>query len=240
MLHHTGRETMLLPVEWDENGWPVVNENKYITAEMQAEGEGDVRVQRSWRDDFTADAPAPRWAYLRNPDRSRYAFGGGLTLHGSADTLDDLGAPTFLAVRQQQFALRYETQMQLSGHADAAAGLTIFHTNEHHYELLARPAESGLAVQLRRRAVDMQTLSEPVVFENTGTLVLRIEAERMKYTFLAGPDASRLRVIGTGSTQLLSTECMNCTFTGCFAGMFAEGDCTAHFAYFSVEDAREA
>lgn len=92
MLHHTGRETMLLPVEWDENGWPVVNGNRYITAEMQVEGEGCVRVPRSWRDDFTDRAPAPRWAYLRNPDRSRYAFGDGLTLRGSTATLDDIGA----------------------------------------------------------------------------------------------------------------------------------------------------
>ena len=75
----------------------------------------------------------------------------------------------------------------------------------------------------------MRMLSEPVFFENTDTLVLRIEAERTKYTFLAGPDAAHLQVIGTGSTQLLSTECMNCTFTGCFAGLFAEGPCTAHF-----------
>lgn len=238
MLHHTGRETMLLPVEWDENGWPVVNGNRYITAEMQVEGEGCVRVPRSWRDDFTDRVPAPRWAYLRNPDRSRYAFGDGLTLRGSEATLDDIGAPTFLGVRQQQFALRYETRMQLSSERASAAGLTIFHTNEHHYELLAHPAENGLSVQLRRRVVDMQTLSEPVFFENTDTLVLRIEAERTKYTFLAGPDAAHLQVIGTGSTQLLSTECMNCTFTGCFAGMFAEGNCTAHFDYFSTEDGR--
>ena len=47
------------------------------------------------------------------------------------------------------------------------------------------------------------------------------QANRLRYTFLAGKAGEEMKEIGTGSTQLLSTECMNCTFTGCFAGMFA-------------------
>jgi alpha-N-arabinofuranosidase len=57
----------------------------------------------------------------------------------------------------------------------------------------------------------------------------------MKYTFFAGTDPEHLVQIGTGSTQLMSTEVMRCTFTGCFAGVFAEGDVTAAFSYFSAE-----
>lgn len=239
MLHHIGRETMLAPVEWDENGWPVVNGGEVITAAMQTEGEGKACVPGSWRDDFTAPEPAPRWSWLRNPNRDCYVFGDGLTLHGAADTLDEIGAPTFLGVRQQQFALCYETKMQLSKACTGCAGLTIFHTAEHHYDLLAYRQGNGCAVRLRRRVVDMQTQTVPIVFENTDTLVLRIQAERFRYTFYAGSDAAHLREISTGSTQLLSTECMNCTFTGCFAGMFAEGECTAKFKYFSAACAED-
>lgn len=77
--------------------------------------------------------------------------------------------------------------------------------------------------------------SEPVAFEGTDTLLLRIEADRRTYRFYAGTDGAEYILIGTGSTQLLSTECMNGTFTGCFAGMFAEGECRAHFASFKTE-----
>lgn len=35
MLHHTGRETMIAPVEWDEDGWPVVNGGKLIANPME-------------------------------------------------------------------------------------------------------------------------------------------------------------------------------------------------------------
>ena len=235
MLHHIGRETMIAPVTWDENGWPVVNDGNPMTPTMQMEGEGDVRTEKSWRDDFTAPEPAPRWSWVYSPDRTRYAFGDGLTLHGAADTLDQIGAPTFLGVRQQQFTLRYQTKMQLSGTESGCAGLTIFHTSQHHYDFYAQKQNGGCTVQLRRRVVDLEAKSKPVFFENTDTLLLRIDADRLTYTFYAGTDEAHLVKIGTGSTQLLSTECMNCTFTGCFAGMFAVGDCTAHFAYFSAE-----
>ena len=129
----------------------------------------------------------------------------------------------------------YETVLHLTGD-DGCAGITVFHTNQHHYDLLVKKQGSGLAVQLRRRAVDMETVSEPVVFENTDALTLRMEARRLLYTFIAGPDAEHLTEIGTGSSQLLSTEAMICTFTGCFAGMFAEGAVKAEFDYFSAKE----
>ena len=233
MLHHIGRETMLAPVTWDEDGWPVVYGGKLIESPMQTQGDGDVRVEINWRDDFSAPEPAPRWSWLRNPDRACYTFGHGLTLRGAADTLDDIGAPTFLGVRQQQFAVRYQTSMQLSGET-GRAGLTIFHTAEHHYDLYAQRQGSGCTVQLFRRVADMETRTESVIFADTDTLLLRIDADRHMYTFFAGVNEAHLVKIGTGSTQLLSTECMNCTFTGCFSGMFAEGNCTARFDYFAA------
>ena len=45
-----------------------------------------------------------------------------------------------------------------------------------------------------------------------------------------------MSLIGTGRTQLLSTEAMPCTFTGCFVGLFAEGEEEATFAYFAAEE----
>ena len=234
-LHHIGRETMLAPMVWDEDGWPVVNGGKAITASMTVEGAGDFTGWKNWRDDFAGEKFTPRWAWLRNPDMTKCSLGEqGLTIHGSSDTLSVGNNPTFLGVRQQQFAVRYEAPMALSG-TDGVAGLTIFHTNEHHYDLCVQTREGGVAVWLRRQVVDMFTESQPVFFENADQLILRVEADKMKYTFYAGRDEASLVQIGTGSSQLLSTEVMRCTFTGCFAGVFAEGDAQATFASFSCE-----
>ena len=232
-LHHIGRETMLAPMIWDEDGWPLVNCGKSVTASMTVEGAGDSIGWQNWRDDFGGSLN-PRWSFLRNPRMDKYSFcEGGLTLAGCSDTLNDR-YPTMLITRQQQFDLRYETEMSLSGTA-GQAGLTVFHTNEHHYDLCVKSQDGGCEVRLRRQVADIAAESAPVFFEGTEKLILRVDADKMKYTFFAGTDPEHLVQIGTGSTQLMSTEVMRCTFTGCFAGVFAEGDVTAAFSYFSAE-----
>lgn len=233
-LHHIGRETMLAPMVWDEDGWPVINGGKSVTAAMTVESAGDFMGHRDWKDDF-AGSLNPRWSFLRNPHTEKYGFGAaGLALTGCADTLSNGKNPTMLITRQQQFNLRYETEISLSG-AGGLAGLTVFHTNEHHYDLCVQPREAGCQVWLRRRVVDMEAESAPVCFDGADKLILRVDADKMKYVFFAGTDPEHLVLIGTGSTQLLSTEVMRCTFTGCFAGMFAEGDSQATFTYFSAK-----
>lgn len=233
-LHHIGRETMLAPLRWDDAGWPVVNEGKSVTAAMTGPGEGVGSVPNNWKDSFRGNTFAPRWSWLRNPDMTNYTLSqDGLTLRGSETTLDDIDTSTFLGIRQQQFDQRYETRMTLSGEG-GCAGITVFHTAEHHYDLCVRRRGAGCAVWLRKRVADMQTESGPVLFADTDTLVLRIDTDRHTYRFFAGPREDALVQIGTGRSQLLSTEAMPCTFTGCFAGLFAQGDTEAVFRYFSA------
>ena len=235
-LHHIGRETMLAPFTWDEEGWPVVNGGRSVPAIVEVAGDGDIRWDRSWREDFSSDTFHPRWTWLRNPEIERYALTEeGLVLTGSETTLSDIDTSTFLGVRQQQLDVVYETKLTLTGEG-GCAGIAIFHTAEHHYDLAVSQREGGLSAALRKQVADIFVETAPVFFENAESLVLRIRADRNLYTFLAGPDADHLAVIGTGRTQLLSTEAMPCTFTGCFAGLFAEGDARAAFRYFSAEE----
>lgn len=236
-LHHIGRETMLAPVTWGEDGWPIVNEGKPIERQMTVEGEGVATVQKNFYDDFSAPTLHPRWSFLRNPERANYSFGTeGAVLKGGKDELDTpLARPTFLGARQQQFDQRFEVELKLS-EGDGYAGSTIFHTNEHHYDLRVSREGTGCKVQLYRRAADMFVLSEAVVIEDTDTVILRIDSNKRTYTFYAGKDAEHLALIGTGSSQLLSTEVTVSTFTGCFMGIYAVGDVTAAFRYFTICD----
>ena len=231
-LHHIGRETMLAPMVWDEDGWPVINGGKSVTVTMTVEGAGDSIGWQNWRDDFSGSFH-PRWNWERNPNMANYQFvETGLTLAGCTDTLSEGRNPTLLMTRQQQFDLRYQTEIQISG--TGLAGLTIFHTNEHHYDLCVQAQEGGCKVWLRRQVADMFMESAPVFFDRSDNLTLRVDADKMMYAFYAGTGDDLVK-IGTGSSQLLSTEVMRCTFTGCFAGIFAEGETEAGFSYFSVE-----
>jgi alpha-N-arabinofuranosidase len=218
---------------WDEDGWPVVNGGKSVTATMTVEGTGNSMGLQNWRDDFAGPGYHPRWSWVRNPDMANYQTGDGITLKGCGHTLSDGTHPTALITRQNHLDLRYRTRVQVSG--SSIAGLTVFHTNEHHYDLCVQVRDNGLDVWLRRRAADMFMDSKPLFFENTNELTLQVEADKLMYVFSAGTGDENMVQIGTGSSQLLSTEVMRCTFTGCFAGIFAEGDAVAKFDYFSTD-----
>lgn len=236
MLHHIGRETMLAPVTWDENGWPVVNGGNPVLNPMSKEDMLASPQFSNWRDDFSEEKLHPRWTFLRNPKRGCYEWGKkGLILCGSDDLLDGMGSPTLLAVRQQQFAVEFDTEVEiLNIEEDAAVGVTVFHTCQHHYDLMLKKKNGKIAASLRRRVADILAESEPVWMEEEKVFRLRILSDRYQYSFYAGTDEENMKLIGTGSTQLLSTECMICTFTGCFEGMFVEGKAEACFHYCSV------
>jgi len=234
-LHHIGRETMLAEVTW-KDGWPLINSKEPVHALMEKDGSETYSVfENAFTDTF--ETVNPRWSWLRNPDMSHYHFGKGLVLEGSAVSLDDMASPVFIGVRQTQMELDAETEITVKG--NGTAGMSVFHTNEHHYDLCVSAQNGGLAVCLKRRAADMRMVSENHFFPDTDHVTLKVHAERNQYTFCAGIKEESLEVIGTGSTQLLSTEVMKGTFTGCFFGMFAEGNVKACFPYFILSESEE-
>lgn len=240
-LHHMGRETMLAPVAW-QDGWPVVNGGDPLEPAMAVEGYGPGEPPSvSFRDDFRGDALAPRYAHLWNPIAENYETGSGLLLHGSGCALDDDGQTTFVGFRQQQMELGVETSLTFEGNPtdEGVAGLCVFHTREHHYDLCVRREGSGLEVFLRKHVGDLCVAGRSVRFEETRHIVLRIEADCTEYQFFAGLDAEALTPLGTGRTQLLSSEVMVSANNGCLLGLFAEGHAIVRYDYLQVTESAE-
>ena len=228
MLHHLGRETMLAPVTWDENGWPVVNQGEKILENMEVMRLPEEAYEIRWEDpdSFYGSVLPKVWNYLRNPDLRQYSLTdrkGSLKLAGGDETLDELCSPAFVGRRQQHFCMRAEVWLDAAPQGpQARAGLTVYHTNEHHYDLAVSCREGKRCVILYKRVGDMQTESQPLFLDVSEKILLRIESDALEYRFLAGRDENHLQMAGSGRTQLLSTECMPMTFTGCYVGVFAE------------------
>ena len=238
MLHHLGRETMIAPFVWDSDGWPLIYGGNHIAPEMHAS-----RTLESFTypdlpicDSFDTDKLACSWSFLRNPDMGNYDLlsrKGHLGLTAGADSLDDIGSPTFLARRQQHFDVCAQTSVDfLPETQNDQAGITVFHSNEHHYDLVVTRRNGVRAAVLRKRVGDIQTQTTPMSLPEHGNILLRIDSTRLDYSFFAGVDENNMQLIGQGRTQLLSTECMVHTFTGCFIGLFAQGKGTAWYDYF--------
>lgn len=222
--HHIGRETLLAPVGWDADGWPVVNGRRPIETAMKAEGlpRPAPFPREPARDEFEGLRLGVQWAHLRGPSTERWSLSerpGMLRLKGSAATLSDVASPAFVARRQENFRMRAAAQVEFAPAAEGqVAGLVLRQDEANHYELrIAGPAEPR--VELATRIAGTTTIrgTLPVA---SGALSLVVEAYPDRYEFSAGPAGGALRAVGSAPTQPLASEKTG-GFTGVFVGMYA-------------------
>jgi xylan 1,4-beta-xylosidase len=251
MAHHTGRETLLAPVTWSEDGWPVFNGTGTVTPRMEVK----TLPARPWpaepaRDDFAAPKLPPAWSFVRNLDPARLSLTerpGWLRLKGSTVTLDDAEAPPVAVLRRQQH-LDAEAAARLDfkpTRAGEEAGLAIRQNERHHYEIGVRlaPDGKGREVYLRYRVggVSNVAAAQPV---GEGPVRLRVRAYPEFYRFSYAVGEGSFRDLGGVETRYLASEVAN-GFNGVFLGPFATGrgreaTAPADFDWFDYAPAKES
>lgn len=110
--HTLGREVFLIPVSFDENGWFRAGTDGTADFEYELKGTFSQRIKKEYtfeNTDYGID-----WCYLRHPDQSRYElYPDRAVLYGSGYTLDDTASPTFIAMRQKEFAFHMSVSLKL-------------------------------------------------------------------------------------------------------------------------------
>ncbi|HEX7312557.1 MAG TPA: family 43 glycosylhydrolase [Pyrinomonadaceae bacterium] len=226
--HHMGRETLLAPVNWSEDGWPVVNNTGTVTPRM------DVKTlpPHTWplepaRDDFDAARLAHAWSFVRNLDPARLSLTerpGWLRLKGSTVTLDDTDFPPVLVARRQQH-LEAEAVTRLDfkpAREGEEAGLTLRQNERHHYEIgIRRNSTGGREVYLRYRvgSIFSDAAAQPI---GDGPVRLRVRAMPEIYRFSYAVGEGAFQDLGGVETRYLASEVAN-GFNGVFLGPFATG-----------------
>jgi alpha-N-arabinofuranosidase len=239
--HHIGRETLLSPVSWDAQGWPVVNAGQPLGVSMGGEG---LPASAPWprapvRDEFDAAKLGLQWAFLRGPARGLWSLAerpGVLRLRGTRATLDDVATPAFVARRQEHFHVRAATRIEFTPATEGeAAGLVLRQNEDNHYELrISGAPQRRVELATRVAGVRKTVTTTPI---GPGAVTLQVEAfpERYDFSFVVGEGAAQ--VAGSAPTQPLSSEKAG-GFTGVFLGMYAsgsEGMPPADFAWFDYE-----
>ena len=240
-MHILGRETFLAPVKW-VNGWPVVNDGNPVTLEMPDAPFADnslkarssmSNVRSSFRDDFRDRSLAPRWVYLQNPDSSRYELtGNALRLKGGASLSQNSVSPTFVAHRQQDIECEITTFLTLKGN-EGEAGLSVYMESGAHYDLCLTPEDKDGATVRVRAQLDGFSHDFPSVRIPSRKCLLRVVCKADRYIFqYAKPLTTDWRDLASVSTRYLTTETAG-GFTGIVIGMYAVGNTTADFDFYS-------
>ena len=228
MLHNLGRETFLAPVIW-ENGWPVVNGGKRLEAQMEADLPEECVTAQVQEDVYDYDRIRKEHAltFIRKPldERNFVSAEEQITLIGNGICLsDEKATPVFAGIRQKEFSfnMTIEVTPQLFPEG-GKAGLSVFYTNEHHYDLYITCRGGKRYVQVRKQIYDFEAVTSEWSIPQTGAVRLIIRADMFNYYFEFADEHGEVKTLDQGSTAAMCTEITRgMTFTGTFLGIFTE------------------
>lgn len=259
--HNLGRETSLVPVSWDKDGWPSMGNNgiveevveiKEIEVEQQQKKE-DVskgcrknRIPKTeevyeYREDFKTGELSLRWNYLYNPNQNYISCTNekGLSLTGMSATLSDADTSTFVGCRQEHHRCRVSTRMEFAPMSEGEeAGIAVYLNRNHHYELAIIRKGGQNNLMLRRKIGTLWNIECQIPWE-MAAVYLKIEASKTEYAFFYSSDGENYLKAGSGETAYLTTE-VGGGFTGNYFALYATGngkksECCADFSWFHIQ-----
>ena len=240
LLHVMGRETMLAPVRWDENAWPVVNGNGTLTTDMHCTTLPQVPMPLDpVREEFyyvKRDVPAASyssigfpwgWHSIGNPDYSRYSLTerkGWLRLKPTTTTLDKATSPTFVARRQTEKVFTATTQLDASHIGEGMqTGITAYAAPLNHYDVIVEKRDGKLYAKANIRIGELAHCDKEVPL-NSNKVYLRITSDAAYYYMQVSDDGKRFQTLAKMDFRYVSTEVIG-GFTGVMLGVFAQ--CTS-------------
>jgi Beta-xylosidase len=231
--HHLGREVFLTPVTFGDDGWFTAGDRGTTLSAFETDRIPNEVVQQE-KKCFTFENTAWNidWCFLRHPDMDNYAFKNNkLQLKGTEVTLDEADSPTFIGIRQKDFAAMISCDIALS---DGEAGITLYMDENHHYDLAIRKCGSGYEVIERLNVGDIKSIEKTIDLKGENSATLMVQASHTHYRFYLRSGGEDL-LMGIAQTKYLSSEVAG-GFTGVLIGLYACGpNSLAEFSDFKCE-----
>jgi len=192
--YNTGRETYVLPVQWNHD-WPVILAGGQAIPQVM---QGPASMQRAasqaplsgnfeWRDTFDAPTLKTEWMFIRTPKQAwadLSSHPGQLAIHPLAEDLDTLRNPSFLARRQQHVSFDASTSLHVPAQQGVEAGIAAFQNERYWYALGVTREGNHLWLTLRRhRGDEVAVMAKTSLPANTDTLQLKINGDGGTYGF---------------------------------------------------------
>ena len=225
-FHHLGREVFLTPVTFGEDGWFTAGTDGTTADSYETKYDGEQLENKLYT--FENTNWSIEWCYMRHPHTENYELGdGSAVLHGTDITLDDVDSPTFIGIRQRDFVMTLRCKVELE---KGEAGLTMYMTENEHYDVALRSTDSGCEVVLKLNIGGIKHVQATAPI-SAGAAELVVRANNYFYTFAYINENGEEVTLGGGAAKYLSSEVAE-GFTGVINGLYAIGG-TAKFTDFS-------
>ena len=222
-----GRETFMLPVEWTEDGFPVIlPQGKAVPMTVRhpgvPRGEKMLSGNFSVTDEFDSSALDMTWLTLRGPATELYSlseFPGFLKLSCADALLSQRGVPAAVLRRLQHHAFEASTRMYFCPEAGRQAGMTLF-KDERHYLWFYVGAQDGKPFIALQNIGAGASGSEPVFTGKFKFIDLKIVSDGQKFAFWYALDGKSWTLFQETPARPLSTTAAG-GFTGTTVGLYA-------------------
>lgn len=211
-FHHLGREVCIEPLNWQSDGWFTIY-NGTSTLQVSLPDNVSFKPQaRYYTKTFDTLNWNLDWVYLRNPNRECYVLNDdSLKLIGSKVDLFQVGSPTFIGIRQDEFKIQLSCDVSPNCQE---AGVTMYMDERHHYEAFAYSKDGKTTVTLRL-TIGRLSKEERSITVTGDTVNIKVSADEYTYNFYVNDS-----ILGLADTRYLSTEVAT-GFTGVIMGLYA-------------------
>ena len=225
LQHVMGRETFLAPVQWDKEGWPVVNGNGTLQTDMKCKTLPLVTMpQDPVREEFDGAKMPLGWFHVCLPNMSRYSLTerkGWLRLKPSDITLDQTASPTFVCRRQTELKFTATAAFDLTHLTEGMqAGITAYAAPLNHYDVVAERRGGKIILKSNVRIGQTAHSEKEMILEGT-MAYLRVSSDKDFYELSASSDNQNFTTLAKMEYRYLSTETIG-GFTGVMLGVFAQ------------------
>lgn len=188
-MYNTGRETFLLPVEWND-GWPVILPpgtpvpTVVPKKDLSSQNENLISGNFSYIDRFEGETLNSRWIFFRNAPENFYTLTEkGLVIHPVSGTINTREALSALFARQQHPNFCVETEVDFAPiSSNQLAGLALTQSEKHNFAFGKTLIDGKPSVVLHRtEGADTLIASVPVPLESP--VRLKVNGNGRYYSF---------------------------------------------------------
>ncbi|MBT8142707.1 MAG: glycoside hydrolase family 43 protein [Gammaproteobacteria bacterium] len=260
-MSNMGRETHLLPVEWEREpfwwkepkyDWPVVSKESGRLEKAYPLPFGSRQQPNiNFRDEFDSSKLGLEWNFRRFPERRTYSLSespGYLRLFSQSGSITERGRASLLGVRQKQSDFVYTVAMLFNPSTNnSEAGISLFQKDDNYINFTTKQQNNKIYLQLfvaqpedPASSMKSDTSSDPVsrkVIQSAelpkyrGEIVFKVESKESRNTYRYSLDGGKTY---QDFAQSSADIILSKGYTGAYLGLYSSsnGSSSEDFADF--------
>lgn len=213
-----GRETILLPVEW-QNGWPVVNGNGTAIVSIETARINEPQIEKgSEYNHFTKEKAVSLCLPLSSQFNAEDVTIQNLP---SEIKLPDNTPVPFLSVCQEEYKMQFTSELQLDELTNGDFGIMIYKDDYHHCKFGIRNSNGEYSVFTEKCVFDISE-EKQISISDLKKLTLLLKSDGSTYHMEIVDEDQNSLLTGQIATRHFSNEAANSPFTGVQIGIFAK------------------